>query len=43
MSKTAQKYQKYYEAGYWTLEMLENAVAKGKITQEEYEEIVGDE
>lgn len=39
------KYEKiktYYELGYWTEEMVKNAVKKGVITEEEYEEIVGD-
>ena len=43
MSTTASKYKKYYECGWYTAEMLANLVEKGKITQEEYEEIVGDD
>lgn len=43
MSNTAQKYKKYYNAGWWTDEMLQTAVGKGKITQEEYDEIVNGE
>lgn len=43
MSKTAEKYKKYYEAGWYTKEMLRNLEEKGKITKEEYSEITGDE
>lgn len=39
-SKNFEKYKKYYEAGWYTAEMLGNLVMKGKITQEEYEEII---
>lgn len=30
-----------YDAGFWTLEMVKNAVKKGKITKAEFEEITG--
>lgn len=39
------KYEKikyYYEAGFWTEQMVYNAVKKGVITQEEADEIVGE-
>ena len=31
----------YYDAGFWTLEMVKNAVVKGKITKAEFKEITG--
>lgn len=39
-SKNFEKYKGYYKAGYWTLDMLRNVVKKGKLTKEEFEEIV---
>lgn len=41
MSSFAEKCKKYYEAGFYTKSMLANLVTKGKLTQEEYTEIVG--
>lgn len=38
-----EKVKKYYESGFWTKEMVKNAVVKKWITEEEYKEIVGDE
>lgn len=38
------KYDKvkyYYENGLWTIDMVRNAVVKGWITEEEFEEITG--
>lgn len=35
------KILKYYEQGFWTLEMLRNAVKKHKITAAEFLEITG--
>lgn len=32
----------YYEAGLWSKPMVKNAVRKGVITKEQYEEIVGE-
>ena len=32
----------WYEAGFWTIKMVANAVKKKKITSEEYEEITGE-
>lgn len=32
----------YYEAGLWSKPMVKNAVRKGIITKEQYEEIVGE-
>jgi len=42
MSKFAEKVKKWYEAGLWSLRMVGDALEKGKITQEEYDEIVGE-
>lgn len=36
------KVKNYYDKGLWTKEMVHNAVTKGWITQEEYEEITGE-
>jgi len=41
MSKWYKKIKEWYEAGYWTTEMVRNAVAKGKITADEFEKITG--
>ena len=38
-----EKYKKYYENGWYTAVMLSNLVVKGKLTPEEYNEIVGAE
>lgn len=38
-----QKIESYYSVGLWTLEMVRNAVVKGKITAAEYQEITGEE
>ena len=35
------KIKEYYDTGRWNLAMVKNAVKKGKITEEEYEEITG--
>lgn len=37
-----EKIKKWYEQGLWTAEMVRNAVIKGKLTEEEYREIVGE-
>ena len=37
-----EKIKKWYEQGLWTAEMVRNAVIKGKLTKEEYREIVGE-
>ena len=37
-----EKIKKWYEQGLWTAEMVRNAVIKGKLTEEEYLEIVGE-
>ena len=36
------KIKKWYEQGVWTKMMVANAVVKGVITAEQYEEIVGE-
>jgi len=41
-SKDFEKIKRYYDNGFWTKKMVKNAVIKGKITAEEYEEITGD-
>ena len=41
-SKDFEKINRYYDNGFWTKKMVKNAVVKGKITTEEYEEITGD-
>ena len=37
-----EKIKKWYEQGLWTAEMVRNAVIKGKLTEEEHREIVGE-
>ena len=37
-----EKIKKWYEQGLWTTEMVRNAVIKGKLTEDEYREIVGE-
>lgn len=34
--------KEWYDNGHWTAKMVANAVVKGKITAEEYEEITGE-
>ena len=41
-SKKFEDIQMYYELGIWTKKMVKNAVARNRITAEEYEEITGD-
>ena len=38
-----EKIKKWYEQGLWTVAMVRNAVIKGKLTEDEYREIVGEE
>lgn len=38
-SKKYEKVKSYYDKGLWTIEMVRNAVVKGWITEEEFEEI----
>lgn len=40
-SKNFNKVKAYYDNGWWTIEMVHNAVIKGWITEAEYEEITG--
>lgn len=42
MSKRFEQVKGYYDKGYWTKEMVYNAVVKGWITVDEYKEIVGE-
>jgi len=37
-----EKVKYYYDNGLWTKEMVNNAVVKNWITEQEYEEIVGE-
>ena len=37
-----EKIKKWYEQGLWTAKMVRNAVIKGKLTEDEYREIVGE-
>lgn len=37
-----EKIKRWYEQGLWTAEMVRNAVVKGKLTEKEYREIVGE-
>lgn len=41
MSKWYKKIKEWYEAGYWTVGMVRNAVIKGKITADEFKGITG--
>jgi uncharacterized XkdX family phage protein len=43
MSKFANKVKYYYDAGFWNKKMVRNAVIKGKITEEEFKEITGED
>lgn len=36
-----EKIKDYFEKGFWTVDMVMNAVKKGKITESEFEEITG--
>jgi len=36
------KIKKWYDDGMWTKTMVRNAVVKGRITPEQYKEIVGE-
>ena len=40
-SKKFDSIKMYYETGRWTLTMVQNAVVKGWITEDEYTEITG--
>lgn len=37
-----EKIAKWYKQGLWTAKMVQNAVTKGKLTEEEAEEILAD-
>lgn len=41
-SKNFEKYQGYFEAGFWNMVMLKNVVKKGKLTIAEFKEITGE-
>ena len=40
---TFEKIKEYYDRGLWNKEMVRNAVIKGKITEEQYREITGED
>ena len=42
MSAKFEKVKKFYDKGFWTIDMVRNAVVKGWITEEEFEEITGE-
>lgn len=42
-SSMFEKINEWYKSGFWRKAMVKNAVKKGKITAEEYKEIVGEE
>ena len=42
MSNFAKKVKKFYDEGLWGRNRVRDAVEKGKITEAEYEEIVGE-
>lgn len=42
MSSKFERLKGYYDAGFWTKEMLHNAVDKNWITAEEYQSITGE-
>ena len=41
-SRMFEKIKSWYESGIWSKEWVRNAVVKGKITAEEYQEITGE-
>ncbi len=42
MSPKYNKVKKYYDSGFWNVEMVRNAVTKGWITKAEFEMIVNE-
>jgi hypothetical protein len=43
MSKNYNKVKNYYDKGLWTITQVKNAVIKNWITEEEFQEITGQE
>lgn len=43
MSKKFEKVKYYYDAGFWTIGQVRNAVVKGWITETEFEIITGEQ
>ena len=41
MSRKFEKVKQFFDDGFWTVEMVRNAVNKGWITEEEFHEITG--
>ena len=42
MSSFAKKIKQFYSKGLWTISMVQNALAKGKINQDECDAILGE-
>lgn len=42
-SKNYDKIKRFYDKGLWTVEQVHQAVDKGLITEEEYQEIIGEQ
>lgn len=43
MSSYAEKVKTYYDNGWYSVAMLDKLLAKNKLTQAEYDEIIGNE
>lgn len=43
MSRFAERVAQWFDAGIWNDEMVRNAVRKGRVTEDEYAEITGEE
>ena len=43
MSKKFNKVKRFYDEGFWTIEMVKNSVVKSWITKEEFKEITGED
>ena len=41
--KAVERIQKFYNRGFWNKKMVADAVVKGKITAEEFEQITGEQ
>lgn len=43
MSKKFNKVKRFYDEGFWTIEMVKNSVIKDWITEAEFKEITGED
>lgn len=43
MSKKFNKVKRFYDEGFWTIEMVKNSVVKDWITEAEFKEITGED